>query len=143
MASNYDDVLGQLQAAGLLVDSLEIGRLRRCRTADGGREKRGWFLLHEIRLDNGNDLIVGSFGVWQGSENNARKVEISKNEISREQAEALRKRLAEDKRRSELERKAEAERAAALAAPSDTVLDDVIEIDADSGLVDTYESREG
>lgn len=116
MASNYDDVLSQLQAAGLLVDSLEIGRLRRCRTADGGREKRGWFLLHEIRLDNGNDLIVGSFGVWQGSENNARKVEISKNEISREQAEALRKRLAEDKRRSELERKAEAERAAARAS---------------------------
>ena len=37
----------------------------------------------------------------------------------------------------------EAERAAALAAPSETVLDDVIEIDADSGLVDTYESREG
>ena len=41
------------------------------------------------------------------------------------------------------QRKAEAERAAALAAPSETVLDDVIEIDTDSGLVDTYESREG
>ncbi len=41
------------------------------------------------------------------------------------------------------QRKAESERAAALAAPSETVLDDVIEIDADSGLVDTYESREG
>ena len=53
MTSNYDDVLRQLQVFGLDVDSLEIGRLRRCRTEDGGREKRGWYLLHEIRLDNG------------------------------------------------------------------------------------------
>lgn len=116
MASNYDDVLRQLQVFGLDVDSLEIGRLRRCRTEDGGREKRGWYLLHEIRLDNGNDLIVGSFGIWRGAENNAQKVEIRKSEISREQAEALRKRLADDKRRSEAERKAEAERAAARAS---------------------------
>lgn len=116
MTSNYDDVLRQLQVFGLQVDSLEIGRLRRCRTEDGGREKRGWYLLHEIRLDNGSDLIVGSFGIWRGAENNAQKVEIRKSEISREQAEALRKRLADDKRRSEAERKAEAERAAARAS---------------------------
>lgn len=115
-ASNYHDVLAQLQSAGLLVDTLDIGRLRRCRTKDGGKEKRGWYLLHEMRLDNGNDLIVGSFGVWQGQDNNAQKVEIKKQEISREQAEALRKRLAEDKRRSEAERKAEGERAAARAS---------------------------
>jgi DNA-directed RNA polymerase subunit beta' len=54
------------------------------------------------------------------------------------------RKIAHDRDQSVIEqRKAEAERAAALAAPSDTVLDDVIEIDADSGLVDTYESREG
>ncbi|WP_413870051.1 DNA-directed RNA polymerase subunit beta' [Albidovulum sp.] len=54
------------------------------------------------------------------------------------------RKLAHDRDQKVIEqRKAEAERAAALAAPSETVLDDVIEIDADSGLVDTYESREG
>lgn len=115
MSSNYDDVLGQLVQAGLEVDRLEVGRLRRCRVEGRGKEKPGWYLLHEMRLDNGNDLIVGSFGVWSGAENNARKVEIRKSELSREQSEALRKRLAEDKRRAEAERKAEAERAAARA----------------------------
>jgi DNA-directed RNA polymerase subunit beta' len=39
-------------------------------------------------------------------------------------------------------RKAEAEKAAALAAPTDEVLDDVIDIEAESGLVETYESRD-
>ncbi len=53
------------------------------------------------------------------------------------------RKIAHDRDQTVIEqRKAEAERAAALAAPSDTVLDDVIEIDADSGLVDTYESRD-
>lgn len=116
MASNYDDVLGQLQGAGLLVDGIDIGRLRRCKVDGGDREKRGWYHLHEMRLDNGTDLIVGSFGIWQGASNNATKVELKKTELSAEQRDSLRKRLAEDKRRSELARKADAERAAAAAA---------------------------
>ncbi|TXH90341.1 MAG: toprim domain-containing protein [Rhodoferax sp.] len=115
MASNYDDVLSQLQAAGLQVDSLEIGRMRRCKV-EGDREKRGWYHLHELRLQNGHDVIVGSFGVWRGAENNATKVELRKTELSQEQAAALRKRLAEDKKRSEAARKADAARAAEKAA---------------------------
>jgi hypothetical protein len=95
MASNYDDVVGQLISAGLQVTSLDIGRMKRCKVEGGGREKRGWYHLHEIRLPNGDDLIVGSYGVWQGNENNATKVEIRKTELSLEQRESLRKRLAE------------------------------------------------
>ena len=114
MASNYDDVLGQLQGAGLLVDGLDIGRLKRV-TVDGEREKRGWYHLHEIRLPAGNDLIVGSYGVWRGNENHATKIELRKIELSREQRDSLRKRLAEDKRRSEAARKADADRAAVAA----------------------------
>jgi putative DNA primase/helicase len=114
MASNYDDVLQQLQAAGLQVDSLDIGRLRRCKV-EGDREKRGWYLLHEIRMDSGEDLIVGSYGVWRGAENNATKVELRRTELSREQRESLRQRLAEDKRRAEQARQADADRAAARA----------------------------
>lgn len=112
MASNYEDVLGQLQGAGLQVDSLEVGRLRRCKVEGSDREKRGWYHLHEIRLPTGDDLIVGSYGVWRGAENHATKVELRKSELSTEQRESLRKRLAEDKRRSELARKADAARAA-------------------------------
>lgn len=111
MASNYSDVLAQLQAAGLKLDALEIGCMRRCRV-EGDKEKRGWYHLHELRLQNGDDVIVGSFGVWRGAENNATKIELHKTELSHEQAAALRKRLAEDKKRSEAARKADAARAA-------------------------------
>jgi putative DNA primase/helicase len=117
-ASNYDDVLGQLRAAGLIVDRLEVGTSRpvRCLVEGGGRERRGWYILHELTTDRGDLLIVGSFGVWRGNENHAQKVELRKTEISREQREALRKRLAEDRRRADQARKREAERAAARAA---------------------------
>ncbi|MCF8156429.1 MAG: DUF5906 domain-containing protein [Rhodoferax sp.] len=115
MASNYDDVLAQLKGAGLLVDSLEVGKLRRCKT-EGDSERRGWYHLHEMRLANGDDLIVGIYGVWRGAENNATKVELRKTELSSEQRDSLRKRLAEDKRRSDQARKADADRAADKAA---------------------------
>lgn len=112
MASNYDDVLMQLQAAGLLVDSLDIGRIRRCRTEDGGREKRGWYSLHELRLDDGRDVIVGSFGMWTGTANNTQKVELKKLPISTEQMAAIRVRQAEDRKRADRARAEQAERAA-------------------------------
>lgn len=111
MSSNYDDVLGQLQAFGLLVDSLEVGKLRRCR-AEGDKEKRGWYHLHEMRLDNGNDIIVGSYGVWRGAEKNTQKVELRKQNLSNEQRESLRRRLTEDRRRADLQQKADQARAA-------------------------------
>lgn len=115
MATNYSDVLAQLLAAGLQVDHLDVGRLRRCKV-DGDRERRGWYHLHELRLPNGDDLIVGSYGIWRGTDNNAMKVEVKKSDLSREQIENLRKRLAEDKKRAELARKADADRAAIKAA---------------------------
>jgi putative DNA primase/helicase len=108
MSSNYDDVLGQLTSAGLLVDSLEVGKLRRCKV-QGESERRGWYHLHEMRMANGDELIVGSYGVWRGAGNNATKVEITKNELTSEQRDSLRRRLAEDKRQAEAARKADAE----------------------------------
>lgn len=119
MAANYLDVLSQLQTAGLLVDSLEPGRLRRCRVDGEGRERKGWYWLHELRLDDGTEVLVGSYGVWRGAENNTTKVKLNldgKRKLSREQAEAMRARLAEDRRRAEGLRKAEIERAAQRAA---------------------------
>lgn len=111
MSSNYDDVLAQLRGAGLLVDSLDIGRMKRVKV-DGDREKRGWYHLHEMRLQDGSDLIVGSYGVWRGTENNSTKIQIQKHDLSSEQRDSLRKRLAEDRKRADAARKADAERAA-------------------------------
>lgn len=113
MAANYEDVLLQLQATGLLVDSLDTGRMRRCRVEGEGRERKGWYMLHELRLDDGTEVLVGSFGVWRGAENNATKVKLNlQKKLGPEQSEALRKRLVEDRRRAEAVRKAVAERAA-------------------------------
>lgn len=115
MASNLQNVLDQLRAAGLIVDGLEYGRLVRCRV-EGDREKRGWYSLHEITTQTGEPLIVGSFGVWRGGDNGATKIEISKDAFTAEQRDALRRRLAEDVKRAEQHRRELARRAAARAA---------------------------
>ncbi len=113
-AINYDDVLDQLHAAGLLVDVIETGRMRRCKV-DGDRERRGWYALHEIRLEGGDLALVGAFGVWHGNDNGKQQVELKKLALSSEQKEALRARIREDRKRAEAARKREGEKAAARA----------------------------
>ena len=115
MAANYDDVVAQLTSAGLIVESLQTGRLTRCKV-EGDRERRGWYMLHELALSSGDVVLVGSYGVWRGNENNTQRIDLQKRELSKEQRESLRKRLAEDRRRAERERKAAGARAAARAA---------------------------
>jgi putative DNA primase/helicase len=109
--SNYDDVLGQMRGVGLLVDGLEVGRLRRCKV-DGDREKRGWYSLHEITLDGGECVIVGSFGIWRGTEWNTQKVELKRSPLSADQRAALKARIAADMKAAEARRRGEASRAA-------------------------------
>ena len=111
-ATNYDDVLGQLRAAGLQVDGLEVGRLTRCRV-EGDRERRGWYILHEFQPDASGDLLlVGSFGIWHGAEKNAQRIELRKQALTADQKSAIRARITEDRKRAEAQRKRDAERAA-------------------------------
>ena len=111
MASNYDDVMTQLQSIGLVVDHIEFGKVRRCKV-EGSREKRGWYLIHEWRKDDGEELLVGSYGVWRGSSNNAQKIILNNVTLTAAQKAAFKKRLAEDNKRAKAERDAEAYRAA-------------------------------
>lgn len=117
MSANYTDVLGQLTAAGLILDTLDTsGRMVRCRV-EGSRERRGWYVLHELNTSSGDTLIVGTFGAWHGNDNGAQKVELHKRDsaFSQEQREALKRRLAEDRRRAEAARLEQNRRAAARA----------------------------
>jgi putative DNA primase/helicase len=114
MTSNYEDVLAQLQAAGLQVTALEVGRLVRCRV-EGDREKRGWYSLHEVQTRTGELILIGSYGVWRGAENNAQKIEFKGKDFTAEERATFRKRLADEKRRADAVRAAEARRAAAKA----------------------------
>lgn len=114
---NYDDALGQLRAFGLQPRNgvLEIGGIRRCRV-DGDREARGWYSLHELRLDDGALVLVGSYGIWRGNEKNAQKIELGKlRKLNDEQRAAIKKRMAEDHRRIDAERKRTGEVAATRA----------------------------
>lgn len=114
MYANYTDVQAQLRGAGLSgprVESLELGRLIRTK-AEGEREERGWYVLHALRGRDGDELLVGSFGVWQGLDNGARKVELAKEAMTDEAREALRAKWREDRRRAEGARKADAAKAA-------------------------------
>lgn len=118
---NYGDVLAEMQSFGLVVDHLEVGKLRRCKV-QGDREKRGWYSLHELRLDDGGSVIVGSYGLWRGAESNAQKIDLAawlkgakRNPLSEEQRAALKARIREDQARADRERKAANAKAAMLA----------------------------
>ena len=118
---NYDDVLGQLRAAGLMVESLVIGAAKpqRCRVDGLGRERKGWYRLFEMPLDRGDLLIVGSYGIWQGADNGARKVDlpkITRDRMTREQSDALAARIKADRAAAEAELAREHERAAQRAS---------------------------
>lgn len=115
MSSNYNDALAQLRSFGLLVDDLIVGKRQRCRADGRGKEKCGWYHLHEIRLASGDDLIVGSFGIWTGNSNNAQKIEYRKDDLNQEQRDALKRRMAEDRKNAELAEKAAQARAAEAA----------------------------
>ena len=130
--SNYDDVLDQLRSAGLRVDALEIGSARaiRCKIEGGDREKRGWYMLHELHVDSGDLLIVGSFGVWQGNDNGAQKVALRKTDrLTKEQTDAMRRRLADDRKRLQIARDREAAVAARRAGVMWTKLEPTGESD--------------
>lgn len=115
MAANWGSVLDQLRAAGLLVDAPEVGRLTRCYVEGRRREKCGWYSLHEVVAQNGDRLIVGSYGVWTGADNNAQKIELRKTEFSADQREAIRQRMAEDRKRADRLRAKSADKAAKAA----------------------------
>lgn len=119
---NYDDVERQLQAAGLILkDSLLIGTPRpvRCRVEGHDKERRGWYRLYEMPLDSGDSLLVGSYGIWQGNDNGATKIELPKlgrERMTAAQAEALKARMLADRKAAAAELARQHERAAAKAA---------------------------
>lgn len=114
--TNYDSVIAQLQTAGILVDgALRIGRIERCKV-EGDREKRGWYSLHEVTNSEGQPILVGSYGIWRGNNNNAQKIQVEKGALSPDQAAALKARIADDRKRADAQRAAEAERASIKAA---------------------------
>lgn len=109
--ANYDDVLNQLRSAGLIVDAIDVGRISRCFVEGEGRDKKGWYCIHEWSASNGDLLLVGSYGVWHGDEKNAQKISLSKRSLTKEENEAIKSRIAADRKRAAARRRKENERA--------------------------------
>lgn len=124
MADNYDNVLEQLRAGGLDVDSLEVGRLVRCPTVDdsGRRQRSGWYVLHQIQTQQAGVLLVGAWGNFregvdpQSGKPISHRIEIRGRDVSPEERAAIRDRIMEDRRRAAADRARLAERAARRAA---------------------------
>lgn len=119
MASNNQDVIDQLTYAGLQIDSLMIGPTPRGNPwrvkVDGEQGKPGWYVLHELTLDSGDEVLVGSYGVYRGNDAGAQKIKLQKIEMSAEQKAAYRARMQEDRRRAAQIRGHEVKQAAAKA----------------------------
>jgi len=100
---NHDDVLAQLRTSGLLVDEgrfPSVGRRQKCRVEGLDKERRGWYLLHEIQaIDGSGMLLVGAFGIWQGNNPNTQKIALSGRPLTGEQRAALKQRMALDAQR--------------------------------------------
>lgn len=119
--ANYSDVLAEMRVLGLVVDDLDVGKLRRCKV-EGEREKRGWYSLHELRLDDGATVLVGTYGINRGADHGTQKIDLAawlkgakRDPMTDDQKRALKARIEEDRRAAERVRKARASRAALLA----------------------------
>ena len=78
---------------------LVFGKLTRCRTAqDKGKEKNGWYVVHEHRTEKNETLIFGSFGDWRSGE--TQKVKVKAGRMTPEEREVMRARQEDAKRRA-------------------------------------------
>lgn len=121
-AVNYDDVIAQLQDAGLeVVGGIEVDTHRpvRVREINGDRERRGWYWLQSKIID-GETYVVGAYGVYRGLDAGKTAIKLRRDgkavRLSEEERAAIHARQAANAARLKAMRKAEAERAAQAAA---------------------------
>lgn len=95
-----DEVLSQFADHGLEPEQpLTFGKLTRCKTSqDKGKEKNGWYVVHEHHTDKGATLIFGSFGDWRSGE--TQKIKVKAGRMTQEEREVMRARQEEAKRRA-------------------------------------------
>jgi putative DNA primase/helicase len=110
---DIDAVLTQMRDLGLLVDSIDTsGKLVRVPVTyprpDKGKNKSGWYVVHEFRLSSGGIGLAGAFGNYKADEK--RKVGMPAGSLTEEdRKEYQRKRKqAQEKARKEAEAAAKA-----------------------------------
>lgn len=104
MSDSVDPIqsaLDELHAFGLLVERLEFGppkggKVHRVDVEGQKRGKKsGWYIAYEFTLDDGRNIVVGSYGIWQGAENNSQKLKVRGAKLDDSAREKLKKRQQE------------------------------------------------
>ena len=129
---NYDDVLDQLLAGGLKVDTVKtsrggvtVGQLVvgstspvRCETEDS-TEKRGWYWISVVQLPDADgrleDYLIGSYGIYHANDNGKQNLKLKRDgrpSLSQAEKDAMRVRLADQAKKAKALRAAEAKKAA-------------------------------
>jgi putative DNA primase/helicase len=115
---NYDSVISQLVAAGLVLDKdINVdNRWQTWRVEGEDRERRGRSILKEWTSSKGDSFVVGLAGVWHGNSFDQIKIEIEKRQGERDlSADELKAMAAARKamlKEAEAAQKAQAKRAA-------------------------------
>ena len=112
---NYDEVYSTLISHDFIISTLDIGKMTRVKR--DGHNQKGWYILHEITLDNGESALIGSFGYFDGGESYIEKIAPGKGiTLNKDQLAAIKAQHAEAKKKAEAQRSFEAEKAAKEAA---------------------------
>ena len=133
---NYEDVLDQLLAGGLKVDTVKtsrggvtVGQLVvdstspvRCET-ETSTEKRGWYWISVVQLPDADgrleDYLIGSYGIYHANDNGKQNLKLKRDgrpSLSQAEKDAMRTRLADQAKKAKILRFAEAKKAADEAA---------------------------
>lgn len=125
VAVNYEDVLGQLEAAGLLLFGAgnpgivaDTVAPVRCKV-QGKVGKPGWYKLFTLESGGGSTLLVGAYGVYQGDDPGTQKILLAtsqRKQLTADQLAALRLRQESDRRAAAAQLAARHERAARQAS---------------------------
>lgn len=117
--ANYDAVVAQLTGYGLAIDAIEVGSLQRVKAdGDRGRERTGWYSLHEHQARSGDLILVGAYGCWRDTQSGrpvSHRVALKRGALSPDEREAIKARIAADRKRAAAARREAATRAARYA----------------------------
>lgn len=88
---DYKNVIDQLLDAGLLIEGCpDIGQFTRCAVEGDKRGKKsGWYVLHELPLDNGTTALVGRYGNWKLGSGNGFKIKFDAGGLSQAERQRL------------------------------------------------------
>jgi phage/plasmid primase-like uncharacterized protein len=110
------EVLEQLRAAGLIVDSIDTsGALQREPVeGDRGSKRSGWYVAHELRTSDGRTLIFGTYGNWKTGE--IAKLQYRRDDVTDAEHQRIRAKIQKDREDAERRRAELAQTAATRAA---------------------------